>query len=122
VFASACELADRHYYQNFDNNLDAVLFEPWSVHGNYGESPVEVFPNPSDDYVTFRLKESGITGAGIEIYNFTGAVVLSDSFVSEFRWSGCDNAGRRLPTGVYFYRIVIGPQIYNGKIILAADQ
>ena len=60
----------------------------------------------------------------MQVYSMNGtnvAILLQDELnIGEhsINWSGCDDSGARLPTGIYFYRLMLNNNIYLGKIVL----
>jgi|GEM_PF-364859 len=81
------------------------------------ENPIEVFPNPAGDQVTFVLKHPFQSGkANIEIYNAFGEPVaripLSENITS-YRWNTLS-----LPEGLYLYMLQYPEYLISGKVIL----
>ncbi len=82
------------------------------------------YPNPFNSRlsVVYRLKTAG--KARVEIFNSLGQIlsVLDDQYraAGEYRltWNGHDATGRAMPTGIYFYRILCGNEIFVRKISL----
>jgi len=71
-----------------------------------------VYPNPFNPQTTVRLAMSRPGRASVKVYNLQGRLVrtLVDADLAagrhELPWSGLDNAGRSVPSGVYFVRAV----------------
>jgi flagellar hook assembly protein FlgD len=76
------------------------------------------YPNPFSNSTNFVFEHNHPDeqlNVQIEIYSVSGALVksintnftASDSRTSEITWDGTDNNGRRLPSGVYIYRLNI---------------
>ena len=82
------------------------------------------FPNPfnPETVIPFSLPESGVTR--LSIYNLVGqeiAVLIDDHMAAgnhTVRWSGRDDLGRIASTGIYFVRMVAGPEQRVRKIVL----
>lgn len=82
-------------------------------------------PNPfthSTD-IQFALKQAAITS--VDVYNSQGTVVstvLSSGRLlkgnNSIRWDGKNNEGRKVPGGLYYYRIMAGSNIISGKVLL----
>lgn len=78
----------------------------------FGEPVWESFPNPLNPRTTVRysLREAG--DAELRIFDVRGAVVriiplgVQGPGVGSADWDGVDNAGRNLPSGAYFCRLV----------------
>jgi len=67
---------------------------------------LEVFPNPAAGKVRFKIWNAN-KDLTLKIYNSDGELVKSFKpfAVSEITWDGTDDFGKRLPTGVYIYRL-----------------
>jgi len=103
----------------------------WDVNDNVGEGTVDFvvvngkvtdieqlgnYPNPFSGTTHFVFEHNHPfeqVVAEIEIYNVAGALVkniksdftTTDSRTIDITWDGADNQGRRLPSGVYVYRL-----------------
>ena len=82
-------------------------------------------PNPFNPTTTiaFELSERSIASLGI--YDVAGrliAVLLRNEFVNEgrheARWCGTDDAGHRMPSGTYFYRLTVGGCSESRRMVL----
>ncbi len=85
---------------------------------------LSVFPNPFSTKVNFEFELARSTDVSLSIYNVNGQVVkqFSQEFISgtgRFSWNGKDESGRQMPMGYYFYKMEIGDDTFNGKILLA---
>jgi hypothetical protein len=119
--AAVAEMADRVYYQNWDDNLDAVLQEVFpdsqqtgvlpDSHDTFAPEKFELFqnyPNPFNPETTihYQLAQSG--KVSIQIYNVNGQLIrtlLNTEQPAGFyttKWNGKDDAGKQMGTGVYF--------------------
>ncbi|MBS3742710.1 MAG: hypothetical protein KGY74_11375, partial [Candidatus Cloacimonetes bacterium] len=85
---------------------------------------VEIFPNPFQHEVRIKFKKKHAFSANktkLKIYNIKGALVrsLEPDEISrkeiEFKWYGNDDYGRKIGSGLYFYKLE-GNKI-KGKII-----
>ena len=82
------------------------------------------FPNPfgPSTRVAFSIPTS--SGVELSIYSVDGRLVrnIPESTFGEGRhtisWDGRDRDGRRLPAGVYFYRLQIGREDMRGKMVM----
>jgi hypothetical protein len=82
------------------------------------------YPNPfnPETIIPFALPESGLTR--VSVYNLVGQeiAVLLDEHRSAgrhtVRWNGRDDLGRTASSGVYFVRMVAGPNQIIRKIVL----
>ncbi len=80
----------------------------------------EILPNPAKGKIKFKIwnADKDLT---LKIYNLAGELVKSFSLTTKnqklttFLWDGKDNKGKRLPTGVYFYRLKASDGISETK-------
>ena len=85
---------------------------------------VSAVPNPFSNQVTLSFFNPEKAKASMQVYSMNGtnvAILLQDELnIGEhsINWSGCDDSGARLPTGIYFYRLMLNNNIYLGKIVL----
>ncbi len=112
----------------------AVIVEVLQAHGllSEGESPpasaptisARAYPNPFNPQTKLRflLPQSG--RVRIDVADVSGRVLttLLDGQMSAgnhfVEWDGRDRSGKRLPSGVYLYRITSPAQSISGKLIL----
>ncbi|MBE0637086.1 MAG: T9SS type A sorting domain-containing protein [Bacteroidales bacterium] len=93
-----------------DGTLGAVTTAIHSGNPNHA-GPVEVYPNPFNDYVNFSAE---IEIATISIYDSKGNLVLSSGFHN----SAINIETSFLSSGLYFYQIVADSgQTVHGKIV-----
>jgi hypothetical protein len=86
---------------------------------------VNAFPNPAREGSTLRLSLPSAGPAHLGIYALDGSLVRTlvngnrPAGNQDFMWDGRDDAGRALPSGVYFYRLQTGGADQpTGKLIL----
>jgi hypothetical protein len=80
-------------------------------------------PNPFGATTTIRYSLSVANHTRLEVFDVTGRVVAT--LVDEVRpagmnsitWSGRDDAGRSMPAGIYFYRVVSGTNEMTNKML-----
>jgi subtilisin family serine protease len=95
---------------------DAPLPELTALHQNY--------PNPFNPSTAIRYDVSGRSAVTLIVYNVRGQVVrtLVDEVKSPGKytttWSGISDAGERVATGVYFYRLVAGHFTQTRKMVV----
>jgi len=113
--------------------LHTLQFKAWDTYNNSSEASIsfEVFqsdapmisrlynyPNPFSDYTALVLEHNQAGKSGVlqlQIYSLTGEMVYSWSqplcasgFVTiPIIWSGVSPSGRKLPGGVYLYKVTI---------------
>ncbi|MCE5273131.1 FG-GAP-like repeat-containing protein [bacterium] len=84
-------------------------------------------PNPFNPSTTISYRvpeEMGTAQVELKVYNLRGALVrtLIDRAhtpgVYSVEWNGCDEGGRELPSGIYFYRLKAGSIAINRKMVL----
>ncbi len=86
-------------------------------------------PNPFSGSTTIsfsatRLRSAPPRQAKIKIYNLKGNLVknfelrISNSELKDVIWDGTDNNGNKLPTGIYFYRLVSNDFVSETKKIV----
>jgi len=84
------------------------------------------FPNPFNPQTTiaFDIPEGKEVNVRLNVYNMRGQLVrtLVNEFKSEgsyqIQWDGTDNYGRRVSSGVYFYRITTGEFSQTRKMVI----
>ncbi len=91
---------------------------------------ITVFPNLFKEKVEIRLSTENVgQGFSLAVYDVTGRLVRDFSRLtvipdlirderSTVVWDGCDDLGRRLPSGVYFVRLEAGDFKKVEKVIL----
>jgi len=84
---------------------------------------ITVSPNPFNNSVTIRFFLEQSTSARtknmeLKIYDVSGKLVKEFNLKSSMIWSGCDNSGKQLPSGVYFLKFRIGDYSATEKLLL----
>ncbi|UCG30314.1 MAG: agmatine deiminase family protein [candidate division WOR-3 bacterium] len=85
---------------------------------------ISTSPNPARNAVSFAFDLRESTNIKIEAYNVLGQSVkiITDREINaglnEISWDLCDEKGRKLPQGAYFYRISSNLEEKTGKILL----
>lgn len=81
-------------------------------------------PNPFGPTTTIQFSVAKPGRVSIRIFDTSGRLVRTLLNVSipaglhEVTWSGTDEAGRRMSSGVYLYRIEVGPRAETAKLVL----
>lgn len=89
-------------------------------------SSIHVFPNPFRYSVNITYRTDGILApVDLLIFDACGSLVQKYEGITTpsnndlyVRWTGCDNAGRRLPCGVYFLKFHVGDFCATEKVLL----
>ena len=84
------------------------------------------FPNPFNPSTTIKFDIAGDQPINtvLSVYNVRGQLVRSlvDGMKStgtyQIQWDGKDDAGRTLPSGVYFYRLQAGEFNQTRKMVM----
>ncbi|OPX17957.1 hypothetical protein BXT86_03635 [candidate division WOR-3 bacterium 4484_100] len=82
-----------------------------------------VLPNPAHNSVLFSFELQKRTRVRIDLYNALGQRVrrLRPGFLSpghhELKWNFCDDKGRNLAQGAYFYQIFLDNEVKTGKVL-----
>jgi hypothetical protein len=83
---------------------------------------VAVYPNPFNPATTIRFKLNAPAAVALQIFNIRGALVKTlvdrdlNAGIHEQRWNGRDNFGWRVASGIYFYRLRIGSEMFRGRL------
>ena len=113
------------YYINVRNCYDSTATGT-SVLWNSNYSDELIYPNPSSGEVNIAFTLKNAARIDIGIFDESGHWVQSlvsgqsvDAGNFQVSWNGCDNAGNKLPDGVYLYRISSDHgSTESGKILL----
>lgn len=82
----------------------------------------QVFPNPFKGQLTFRMFLPVNEEVSLSIYDVNGSLVYQNSLklqagLQQLQWDGNSIIGSEAKRGLYFYRLQVGDQYYNGKLI-----
>lgn len=89
----------------------ALLWEPESIESN-PDNDFVVTPNPSDGKFTVKSNIFG-SNALFTLYDAKGSTILQENIYTRLQ-----NFEIELPTGIYFYTIVNGENMINGKLLM----
>jgi len=86
-------------------------------------SEIRNYPNPfrENTIIRFTLSEKG--KIDLSIYNTKGQIVrtlvdsIKDDGLNQVNWDGKDATGKKVSSGVYFYRITTLGRTYSGKAL-----
>jgi hypothetical protein len=82
------------------------------------------YPNPFNPSTTIRFGLAGEGRARLIVYNILGQKVkelvneVKGPGYYDYRWDGTNGSGRRVATGVYFYRLETSGQVLTKKMLL----
>uniref|UniRef100_UPI00143166EE T9SS type A sorting domain-containing protein n=1 Tax=Maribellus sediminis TaxID=2696285 RepID=UPI00143166EE len=97
----------------------ATSLEPMSVL----EPGLKVYPNPFKDQVRFEFVSPVAAQAKIDIYNMAGQRIQTvfDGTVEENTTYNAEFIPETQVSGMYFYKMQLGDQVYNGKLVYKKD-
>ena len=104
---------------DFANNLqkgDLIEPEPFTIDETTGiinianNNICSVYPNPFTNQVTFQFNETPDANTTISIFNALGEQIsiITNIQTNKITWSGIDNTGNSIASGVYTVRVVSG--------------
>lgn len=82
------------------------------------------YPNPFNPETKIEFSIPSRSTVNISVYNMLGQMVsvLTDQVYDAGRhglvWSGCDNSGSHVSSGIYFYRMTVGDSTISRKMLL----
>lgn len=79
------------------------------------------FPNPFNPSTTIYFQIGKNTNAKLEIFNVKGQKITSFDLSSNQKqlvWDGRDSAGRKVESGIYFYRLITPTKQISKKMLL----
>ncbi len=82
-------------------------------------------PNPFSPFTDVSFQVSGGDEVTLNVFDARGRRVRSlasgtfEDGVHHLRWSGTDDGGRRLPSGVYFYELASAGRVTSQRVVLA---
>ena len=83
-----------------------------------------VYPNPtaSQAWIEYSLISPG--KVDLSVYNVTGGLVRrivdapQPAGVHKVTWDGCDQAGRRASSGIYFVRLTSPEKVKTARVVV----
>lgn len=119
---------------SFDGSTDwaviAVELVPQNALAKGISAPKEMhmldrnYPNPFNPSTIIRYNLPQVAHATLTIYDILGrtVAVLADAFQEAgthvYQWEAVDEAGNRLPSGIYLYQLQVGSHMELGKMTL----
>jgi hypothetical protein len=110
------DIADSAYW--FGVNVE----EGWKL--SRSQILLRVEPNPVQDYATVVFEIPKGSRINLTIYDASGKVVRNllngyrDRGLWRIRWDGRDNSGKRIPSGVYFFKLEGDNFMTSSKMLL----
>jgi len=119
-----------------DARSPAFRFQVFGPHGTVPEAPVAVpgsplaahldagFPNPFTASTSVRYELKTPSSVSLAVYDVAGrhlkkldarAIAVPGSY--SVAWDGTDDGGRRVPAGVYFYRLVTAAGVETARVV-----
>lgn len=116
-----CQQTDNREFTFAPTNLATSIRRSDEFVDTFSASPN---PTANDSYIQFNMKKAG--NVTVKIYNTLGqevrTVLNGQRFgqgMSTVEWNGSDNAGNRVNSGMYIYRIEVDGTIQSGHIAVA---
>ncbi|MCF8449858.1 MAG: T9SS type A sorting domain-containing protein, partial [Taibaiella sp.] len=78
------------------------------------DSGIEIYPNPTQNEWNITLKDDNNGGVNFQLYSADGRI--SRTLLLQAGTVNKVNAAD-LPTGLYFYRIISGTNVYTGSLM-----
>ena len=106
--------------QTVDNSYNASAFATYEeiISSNnsmeYYDKRIKVYPNPANEYVNISIEEEIYGKKTVQIFDISGKLVLSDSFMDNHYQITTNNFIK----GIYFMKINSTEFSYVGKIII----
>ncbi len=119
--AQAQGILDFFYDYSYDIPVDLTGATQNSEQGNVDlsknkESSITTYPNPANDWITFRFDEPLSSNTELSLSNLKGNVIASyklEAGQQEHRINTSD-----YPVGTYFYQLIINGENEIGKVVL----
>ncbi len=107
---------------NFSAPKAAARDSVAGVSNDVGLPRVSIYPNPFNPATTIRFNLNAPAPVALQIFNLRGELVTTlvertlDAGVHAQRWNGRDDFNRPVASGVYFYRLQLGAEIFRGRL------
>jgi hypothetical protein len=113
------------------SDIRVVTFD--SVKAGVAESPTnpnrlsyaQNFPNPAVTSTKIEFDTRAPGPVTVNIYDMRANIVrqlhakTSETGRNALTWDGYNESGMNAPSGIYFYRIILGNEVREGKLIIA---
>ncbi|HSG29711.1 MAG TPA: T9SS type A sorting domain-containing protein, partial [Candidatus Krumholzibacterium sp.] len=108
-----------------DSEGTKMLFETGPLTMPVAETVVrQNYPNPFNPVTTISYDLAGRSAVEISVFDVSGRKIavlakgIEDGGRHAVVWNGCDDSGARVVSGVYFYRLRAGKEVFTRKMIL----
>jgi hypothetical protein len=127
IVDSTCEPGIQYRYRVdvTDDEDSMILFETKGVAiSPTAYSLFQNFPNPFNPNTTIRYSLPRKSHVTLSIYDITGRRIIrlidseKEAGLHSIEWTGLDEEGNQVESGVYFYRLIAGKQKISRKMIL----
>lgn len=82
------------------------------------------YPNPFNPETAIRFELTEAAAVGLTVHSVDGKLIRRfnvgqlNQGPHNYRWRGCDDSGKPVASGVYFYRLAVQGQSIMGKMVL----
>jgi len=82
------------------------------------------YPNPFNPTTAIKFSLREDSNVALDIYNIKGQIVASwkpehfDSGINQIIWNGKDLNGKKVSSGIYYYKMKIGDKDFSSKMLL----
>ncbi len=85
-------------------------------------SVVEVYPLPFTNAVTINIASNFLGNGTVQITDINGRLIWQSGIdktesSTEITWNGTHNSGPEVAAGIYLYRVVLGNEVFVGKLV-----
>jgi hypothetical protein len=121
---------DHEYYPNTIDLAFRLITDPESgvPSRDTDTEGFGLYQNVPNPFTSTTVMRYGLPAGGghvkLEVFNVTGRLVrtlvdeVMPSGMHTITWSGCNDAGRELPAGIYFQRLTLGDRVSARKMLL----
>ena len=85
---------------------------------------VNCYPNPFNEEITINVQLAADANVEVQVINQTGQCInrlMENQNINQgahkLKWTGRNDGGQRVSTGIYYLRITVDDRIYNKKIV-----
>lgn len=102
--------------------LSSTSIGPKGLYNEFVLNPT--YPNPFSDNTLFSYKMENSEHAKLEVYDTAGKIIKilvneqKPPGIYSIAWDGKDEAGKKLPNGIYYIRLIVNSFTETQKVIL----